>query len=152
VKKLAVLLFAAVFALAGCGGSSGNLAGYMIIEGDKLYLDEVEIITTDDEARIAELKLEPGDMPGGYYIHNPDNKKTSYDLTDKTTFTFVDTNELFIKDRDGKMTYTTDEKDEFIQHLEESYYDSPPAQKVPFFIQVKDGKVINVEEKIEFTI
>ena len=33
-----------------------------------------------------------------------------------------------------------------------NYYDSPPAQKVPFFIEVKDGKVISITEKIGFTI
>lgn len=44
------------------------------------------------------------------------------------------------------------QKEDFIQHLNKSYYDSPPAQKVPFFIEIQDGKVISITEKIEYTI
>jgi hypothetical protein len=37
-------------------------------------------------------------------------------------------------------------------HLNESYSDSPPAQKVPSFIEVKGGKVVNITEEIALTI
>ena len=65
---------------------------------------------------------------------------------------FVDFNTLFIRDTNGDRVYTTTKKDEFILYLNTSYTDSPPAQKVPFFIQMKDGVVINITEKFEFTI
>ena len=38
-----------------------------------------------------------------------------------------------------------------MQHLTTSYTDDPPAQKVPFFIEVKDGKVISIIEEFIFT-
>lgn len=60
--------------------------------------------------------------------------------------------EDIVKDEDGDRLYTTTKKEEFILHLNESYSDSPQAQKVPFFIEVKDGKVISITEKFEFTI
>ena len=59
---------------------------------------------------------------------------------------------LFIKEDDDERLYTTIKKEEFIQHLNKSYSDLPPAQKVPFFVEVKDGRVISITEKIEFTI
>lgn len=36
-------------------------------------------------------------------------------------------------------------------HLNTSYSDEPPAGKVPFFIEVKEGKVISITEKFMFT-
>ncbi|WIV12912.1 M56 family metallopeptidase [Proteiniborus sp. MB09-C3] len=129
------------------------ITGYMVIEDNLLYLDEVEIITMEDKARIEELELEQSaDMPSGYYIYNADIEKQTFEITNVTTFTFVDYNLLFVKDEDGDRLYTTTKKEEFILHLNESYSDSPPAQKVPFFVEVKDGKVISITEKFEFTI
>ena len=107
----------------------------------------------EDIERIAELELnQKDDLPNGYYIYNPDMEKNKYDLTDKTSYTFVDSNLLFINDEGGDRSYTTTKKEEFIQHLRTSYSDVPPAQGVPFFIEVKDGKVISITEKLEFTI
>jgi hypothetical protein len=79
-------------------------------------------------------------------------EKQTFEITKETTYTFVDYSFLFIEDEVDDRLYTTTNKEEFILHLNESYSDSPPAQKVPFFIEVKDGKVISITEKIEFTI
>lgn len=127
------------------------VTGYIVIEGNSLYLDEVEIITREDKERIEELELN-ADMPNGYHIYNEDIEKQTFEITDETTYIFFDYNRLFIKDEDSDRLYTTTKKEEFILHLNESYFDSPPAQKVPFFIEVKDGKVISITEKFEFTI
>ncbi len=129
------------------------ITGYMVMEDNLLYLDEVEIITMEDKERIEELELKQNaDMPNGYYIYNADIEKQTFEITSETTYTFVDYNLLFVKDEDGDRLYTTTRTEEFILHLNESYSDSPPAQKVPFFIEVKDGKVISITEKFEFTI
>lgn len=131
------------------------ITGYMVIEDDLLYIDEVEIITREDTERIEELELELGqniDMPSGYHIYNADMERQTFKITKETTYTFVDYSFLFLEDEVGDRLYTTTNKEEFILHLNESYSDSPPAQKVPFFIEVKDGKVISITEKIEFTI
>ncbi len=129
------------------------ITGYMVIEDNLLYLDEVEIITMEDKERIEELDLKQNaDMPNGYYIYNADIEKQTFELTDETTYTFVDHNLLFVKNEDGDRLYTTTKKEEFILHLNKSYSDSPPAQRVPFFLEVKDGKIISITEKFEFTI
>ncbi len=131
------------------------ITGYMVIEDSILYLDEVEIITMEDKERIEELELKQNvdiHMPNGYYIYNAGIEKQTFELTNETTYTFVDHNVLFIKNEDSDRLYTTTKKEEFIMHLNKSYFDSPPAQKVPFFLEVKDGKVISITEKIEFTI
>ncbi|SCZ07681.1 M56 family metallopeptidase [Alkaliphilus peptidifermentans] len=127
------------------------ITGYIVIEDNLLYLDEVEIITREDKERIEELDLN-ADMPNGYHIYNEDIEKQTFEITNETTYTFFDYLRLFIKDEDSDRLYITTKKEEFILHLNESYYDSPPAQKVPFFIEEKDGKVINITEKFEFTI
>lgn len=128
------------------------ITGYIVIEDNLLYLDEVEIIRTEDKERIEELGLKDTDMPNGYSIYNEAVEKQTFELTKKTTYTFVDYNLLFVKEEDGDRIYTTTKKEDFIQHLNTSYSDSPPAQKVPFFLEVKDGKVISITEKFEFTI
>ncbi len=128
------------------------ITGYIVIEDNLLYLDKVEIIRTEDQERIEELGLKDTDMPNGYHIYNADMEKQTFELTNKTTYTFVDYNLLFVKEEDGDRIYTTTKKEDFIQHLNTSYSDSPPAQKVPFFLEVKDGKVISITEKFEFTI
>ncbi len=128
------------------------ITGYIVIENNLLYLDEVEIITMENKERIEELGLKDTDMPNGYSIYNADVEKQTFKLTNKTTYTFVDYNLLFVEEEDGDRLYTTAKKEEFIQHLNISYSDSPPAQKVPFFLEVKDGKVISITEKFEFTI
>jgi hypothetical protein len=125
----------------------------MVIEDNLLYLDEVEIITREDKERIEELILEENvDMPGGYHIYNENEDIQTFELTNETSYTFVDYNFLFVKNEDGDRVYTTTKKEDFIQHLNKSYSDLPPAQKVPFFVEVKDGRVISITEKIEFTI
>lgn len=91
-------------------------------------------------------------MPSGYHIYNADKEIQTFELTNETTYIFGDYNFLFIKEDDDERLYTTIKKEEFIQHLNKSYSDLPPAQKVPFFVEVKDGRVISITEKIEFTI
>ena len=153
MRNLIILLFIAIFVLSGCGaGEVESLAGYMVIEGNLLRLDEVELITTEDSERVAKLGLSESDMPGGYCIYNEEENWQELKLTNKTTYTFVDYNMLFVKDKNSDRLYTTTKKEEFIQHLETSYTDSPPAQTVPFFVEIKDGKLISVTEEFRFTI
>lgn len=160
MKKRIILLLVMVYVLAlvGCVPKQEqlepeSLVGYIVIEDNTLYLDIVEVITLEDIERIAELGLnQQDDLPNGYYIYNSNTEKDMYDLMDETVYTFVDLNLLFINDESDDRSYTTTKKEEFIQHLSTSYSDLPPAQNVPFFIQVKDGKVMSITEKLEFTI
>lgn len=139
-----------------------SVAGYIVLEKNTLYLDEVEVITTEslaqmlglnlyDPDRIDELELTTGDMPNGYYIHNPSTETVSFELTDDTIYDFTDHQLLFVEHADGNRHYRTTKKDEFIQHLDTSYSNVPRAGTVPFFIEVQDGKVIRITEKFIFT-
>ena len=80
----------------------GYLAGYIVFDGNIIYLDEVEIITREDKDRIAELGLKDSDMPNGYCIHNLSNEKTSFELTDETSYSFTDYNLLFVENPEGQ--------------------------------------------------
>jgi len=159
-----VVVIAAIIAVAIGVGLLANpsvnssmprlITGYMVIEDDLLYVDEVEIIYREDTERIEELEKlgESITTPSGYHIYNPNTDKQTFKITKETTYTFVDYSFLFLEDGVEDRLYMTSNKEEFMLHLDESYYDSPPAQKVPFFIEVKDGKVISITEKIGFTI
>lgn len=161
MKKIMVSLLAMlfIFSMAGCDNKNEqpapeleSVTGYIVIDNNTLHLVEVEIITLEDTERITELELTQQEhMPNGYYIYNLGTEK-EYVLTEKTAYNFIDSDLLFVENKDGDRKYTTTEKDEFIQYLNTSYSDSPPAQNVPFLIQVKDGKVISITEQFEFTI
>lgn len=160
MKKRIILLLVMIYvlALAGCSpkqeqSEPESLVGYIVIEDNTLYLDKVEIITLEDVERIKELGLHlESDLPNGYHIYNPDTEKDTYELIDETIYNFVDFHLLFVDDEDGDRAYTTTKKEEFIQHLSTSYSHVPPAQTVPFFLEVKDGKVISITEEFKFTI
>lgn len=127
------------------------LAGYILLEENILYLDEVEVITTEDKDRIVELDLKDEDLPNGYYIHNRGKETILFELTDETVYTFIDYQLLFVEEPSGDRLYKTTKKENFVKHLNTSYFDEPPAGKVPFFIEVKNGKAISVTEKFLFT-
>lgn len=155
MKKRIFLLFVMVFILvfAGCSpkeAETESVVGYIVIEVNTLYLDKVEIITLKDVDRMEELGLtQQSDLPNGYHIYNPDTEKETYELTDETVYNFVDANLLFINDEDGNRSYTTTKKEEFIQH---SGTDMPRIHPIPYFLEVKDGKVISITEEFKYTI
>ncbi|MCL2167005.1 MAG: copper amine oxidase N-terminal domain-containing protein [Clostridiales bacterium] len=135
----------------------GNYYGYMTIEDNTLYLDEVEIIEQDNVKRIKELGLtRQRDYPDGFCIYPLGKEIVSYELDDNAIYSFTDTRLIFVEDADGDRRYYTNKKEEFLQYLYETYYDTPPgdfpAQTVPFFIQVRDGKVAGITEHLRFTI
>lgn len=155
VFLLVLVLLAVIFTACSPASKAESMAGYIIFEENTLFIDPIEIITTKDTARITELQLsQSADMPNGYYLLNDSIEKQDYQLTEKTVYTFTDVDLLFIKpeDADGDRLYTTTKKEEFLQHLLTSYSDDPPAQKVPFFVEVKNGKVISVREEFSYTI
>lgn len=133
--------------------SHESLAGFIVLEGNTVWIDEVEVITREDEKRIAELDLKNEDMPNGYYIHNLNAETKFFELTDRTEYTFTDFNLLFVEDADGDRRYTTTKKAQFIEHLNTSLSNVPFTGKIPYpvFIEVQDGKVISITEELLFT-
>ena len=96
---------------------SEEIAGYIFIDGDKLYVDEVEIIENSDKERMEELNINDSDFPNGYYIYNPTFEADEYKITDDTAYDFVDFNLYYIDENeaDGDRRYRTNNIDEFIK-------------------------------------
>ena len=163
MKRLLVLaLFGLI--LSGCAGQNTSemehFVGWIDIFDDTLYIDRVELIVFDDMAQ----GLYPGilytlykdialvgrndeppdglDMPSGYHIRHLEEETLSFVIINETTFNFIDTQLLFVKDPDGSRLYSTNDADEFLQY----HYPS-----VPYFISVREGKVIGVTESFWLT-
>lgn len=133
-----------------------SLVGYMVIEGNTVYFDEVEIVRHEDKKRVEELGLEDIDMPNMYTIINEKQEKNTFELADEVEYIFTDINLNFIEESEaeGDRIYITRKKDEFLKHLGEYNLNDIPLyeQRIPYFIEVKDGKVIRIKEKLEYTI
>ena len=127
--------------------------GYMVLKDNILHFDEVEIIRPEDTDRMAELELvEQHDMPSGFCIYNENADDVTYELTDDTTYTFTDMELYFVNNEDGTRKYTTNSREEFLRHLGHLNDYPLDEQTIPYFIEVKDGKVISITEEFEFTI
>lgn len=108
-----------------------------------ITVDVIEFITSDNEDRVKALNLTEGDMPDGYYIYNPDQKTTTWELNSQTIYAFIDWNGNFTGS-DYPKKYTATDIQEFQQYIS-TYENSTP--KMPFFFQVEDGIVKIVFEK-----
>ena len=153
-----VILF--LFTLIGCSEATQPkteaepelLAGYIVLVDNTLKFDEVEIVEEEDKDRMSELGLSDTDMPNGYAIINQNKEEVIFELTDEVEYTFTDLDLYFVTDAEGNRLYTTTKKDEFIKHLGALNTFPLSEQKIPYFIEVRDGKVIKITEKFEFTM
>lgn len=128
--------------------------GHIVIEDNNLHFREVEIVEWDDQERVKKLGLNESDFPNGYSIIDKNNGETNFQLTDETIYTFTDVNLLFVDEAESNRLYTTTKKDEFLKHLGEYNLNDIPLsqQKLVYFIEVMDGKVISITEKFKYTI
>lgn len=129
-----------------------SLVGYIVIEGDALYFDKVEIVKQEDKKRVSELGLSDTDMPNGHIIINENKEEAFFELTGDVKYNFTDMSLYFVKESDSDRRYTTTKKAEFIKHLGKLNDFPLSEQKIPYFIEVLDGKVISITEKFEYTI
>jgi len=147
-----------------------NLAGHVTISGNILHLDEVRVIIYDflyphhsfsrhagenitivaygDTEKLNELGLEAGGdwlekYPSGYSVEQLGKETASFELTNDTVFTFVDTGFLFLDDSYMNRTYHTRIVDEFLMHRSDS--------NTILFVQVQNGRVISVVEELLLT-
>lgn len=126
------------------------MMGYLWIEDNRVYIDEVEIITTEQQGRIEALGLVvTNDLPNGYYIYNEVNEAIPFELTDDTLYRFTDIDLKFSEDNTNR-TYETCRIQEFREAS--SYQDKPlEEQKIPYRIEVCQDKVISITEEFIFT-
>ena len=98
--------------------------------------------------------LNESHFPNGYSIMDKNNGETTFQLTDETIYTFTDVNLLFVNESQSNRLYTTTKKEEFLKHLGEYNLNDIPLleQKLPYFIEVMDGKLISITEKFKYTI
>jgi beta-lactamase regulating signal transducer with metallopeptidase domain len=131
-----------------------TLAGYVDYDENTLYLDEVEIITVHDVARMAELGLTiERDLPGGYYINHLGTERQEFTLTAETVYTWTDTALNFVANPDGDRVYSTTNQAEFAGYRPMDYYESTErSHQIPLFVTVKDGVVLSVREEFALTI
>lgn len=112
------------------------------MEGDTLWLDEVEFISEENTQRIQELGLTPDDMPNGYYLHDVSQELIECRFTDETVYTFIDWSRMFTKEGED-WTVTTTDREMFRQYVD-SYYNSLPG--MPFFFEATGDEVTSLLE------
>jgi hypothetical protein len=131
-----------------------SMSGYIYISDNTLYVDEVEVIWEWQSERIAELTELGIDLHfmSGYAFHHLAKEKSGFEITDDTLFVFTDVRLNFLEEESITRLYYTISLDEFLFHLNSSYSDTPPAQKVVFFIEVQNDKTVRILEYFPFTI
>lgn len=164
MKKM-IPLFLMILAMTGCNGTKDqsvdkdqviapeveSVTGYIEIKDNQVYLDEVEIVTLENEARIKELGLiAENDLPNGYYIYNSEVEVVELELTGDTSYTFTDARLLYIKDDGGNRLYETTNKQEFMEGS--SYQEvALEEQKIPYFLTICEGKINSITEEFIYT-
>ena len=113
------------------------------ISGNKITVDVVDFITSDNIQKIIELGLTENDMLDGYYIDNPDSSLTTWDTNYRTVYTFIDWNGDFTGSHYPE-EYTTTDISEFEQYIR-TYENETPG--MPFFFRVNDGVIELILEK-----
>ncbi len=104
------------------------------LERGFFHMDRVEWITYDDQDRINELGLsKDDDMPGGFYIYNPESWPQTFEVDENTDYTILDWNRTY----GNEQSYTTSDPNEFIDYL-----DSYQGGFAPPFWIVKKGRYV----------
>ena len=99
--------------------------------------DVIEWITSEDTDRMNELNLNPDDdMPGGFYIYNPDLDKQSYDISDNVEYKIIDW------EKNGHGEHTAANMDEFANHI--NRFD---VKNLLCWITINNGSVIRITEQ-----
>ncbi len=163
MKKLLVSLLLGSSILVGCQVEEQAIiepemkVGYIYIEENQLFFDEVEILYREDEEKLEELQLmEERDYPSGYYIYNQMKEIDTFALTNETTYIFTDIEQKYVEETVEDKVYET--KD-FIEFMEASSFQNVNLedidlnkQYIPYLVEILDGKVISIEEEFAYTM
>ena len=170
------LLLAVLFglALAGCAGRGASetehFIGYIYIVGNTLYIDRVELVVFDAEGIypgidytlysdivvVGQDDALADNMPGGYYTRHLGIEVLSFEITDETIFTFVDLGLHFGTDPYGNRLHSTTIAEEFLvyhySNFPFNYEGAPLYRRIPYFISVRDGQVLTLNESFWLTM
>lgn len=133
-------------------GETQAMVGYLRFEDDKLLFNELEIVELDDRKRIEELALKEEDLIGGYAIVDEDKEEKVLEFADTVFCTFTDSDMRFVKEEMGDRLYSTTDKEEIKEIFEYLNTIPPGGHGAPVFIEIRDGKVITIIEKMKYTI
>jgi len=130
-------------------------------------VEGVELLDTNDHERIAELGLDLDQFHSGHYIrHNTGTESLRFEITDETVFTFTDTALHFIEDDpdNNPRRIANVTLDDFVRYISESTWRVPippvldpdsigadTLTRRPYFVVVRDGRVVSVLEEFIFT-
>lgn len=149
VLSVILLLVLPLMFFSACRNGVKTITGYIYFDGSLLQVDEVEIITSDDTARIAALGLSvDNDFPNGYSIYNESDAVTTYKLNSNTVYSFTDLGLNFVDKENSTRFYSTNLKEEFLKC---SAYSTKSADKIPYFIKVNGKKVLSITEEFLYT-
>jgi len=173
MKRIFVIVFLGLF-LVGCAGREASetehFVGYIYIVGNTLYVDRVELTVFDAEhiyygidyglyADIVIIGLDDvmaDSMPNGYRTRRLGVEVLSFEITGETVFTFVDLNLYFGTEPDGSRLYSTSIADEFLRyHVSNFPFDyegAPLYRRIPYFISVRDGEILTLNESFWLTM
>ncbi len=165
VSVLICVIVAVCFLTNPASGSKGGIrdgefeALLKNFTGNTVELDEIEFLTDLDVDRKAEILAEDeslrkeldeyGDFQAGYLIYNSRAEYIDYPVAENASFLFVDWNNEFQENTvagyeyiDG---YVRTSMERFLEYIRTAYPD--PDRRPPFFIKVKDGKIIEIKER-----
>lgn len=114
----------------------GFISNFKVEEVNAPYfhLDQIEWLTLEDEERLKALKINPEDLPNGFYIHNPNNYPMYHQVTEGTEYNIIKLG--------GGVEHQSVSMTEFVKHLE-AFSDFAP----PFWVTTKDGYVQSITEQ-----
>lgn len=108
---------------------------------DNITVDPIELITSQDTARIAELGLTEQDLAAGYYIHNPDSTLLTWQLAENTIYTFIDRHNDYTQPDASKKVRTN--RDDIFR----GYLQSCGAElQLPFLFTIQNSTVTHILE------
>jgi beta-lactamase regulating signal transducer with metallopeptidase domain len=116
----------------------GFISNFEIEKNSKAFfhLDQIEWLTLDDTERLEALDIDPDeDMPGGFYIHNPNSYPMSFQVAEDAQYNIINWSE--------GATHKSVSTQAFKEHLEQYYSDFVP----PFRVVTKDGYVQSITEQ-----
>ncbi len=131
-----------------------GLVGHIVIEDNKLNLKEVTIVEWDDKEKVKSFKLSDDDFINSYKVIEKSQDIKKIPINDSCIYTFTDVNLLFSNKPDSNRSYGTVIQKEFLNHLAEYSLNDIDLdeQRLIYFVEVKDDKVISIVEKFKYTI
>lgn len=131
-----------------------GLVGNILISGQDLSFRELDLVEWQDQSKVKDLDLMEEDFPNGYLILKKSEEVINYEISNQAIYSFTDSGLLFLQESEGNRLYASSDKEEFLSHLENYGLKglSLDEQKIPYFIEVKNGKVISISEKFRYSI